>query len=352
MIRIHSTAVLIASVLCMLWGHGVTYAQQSASEECKPWHCGVSEEDKANAQKSNASGVEAFEAGLLTKAEDDIRAALRLWPDNPGFHFNLMRLLTKLRRYREAYDHVEAALRYGPDGLSASHYQAAMFERDSLLGHLVRLEVVCHEPSAIVTRNKQVVIQGLHRTSDELIDKEEVVLVANKPGFLSPQKAISLYPGKHYRAECHMLEEEKKLVKERYWPHWQRRFLIAAGAGAGLALLGGFLHQRATVDNQAFHNLYALECPAGAGCFRHEYSSELASLERRSIWYRRIGYSATVVGGVALTTGAAFLLLNRPREIVNPQLDQLNGWTISKGVDIRATVTPTGASAAAVVRFD
>ena len=308
-----------------------TATQESTTalpDQCQetPWYCGVAKDQQQRALALYSEGNQFFDDSLFVGAVKKYRAALEHW-DHPSIHYNLMLALVALERPIEAYESSLATLRHGPKALRPEEYQRARDYRKLLRGRIAILEVTCDEPDAVVSLDgkplfrapgtvQRYVLPGLHE------------LVAKKPGYVTAHRTLLLASDEPLRVQVRMLPQEQAMLTTRRWKRWQPWAVV--GAGLGVGLLGSTLQWRGDINNNAFGELFEMECSAPNGCFEPEYTARLQELQTRSTWYRRLGHGMSAAAAATAITGLVLVYLNRPHETENPARRDL----------IRVSVTP------------
>ena len=289
----------------------------------QPWYCGVSEAQQTQARGLFEEANKLFDDTLMIQAVAAYREALGHW-DHPAVQYNLMLALSAIDRPIEAYEASLAALRYGEAPLRPSEYHRAQDYRKILRGRVAELEVVCDEPGAIVTLDGQELFRGAGRVRRRVLPGQHEV-TARKRGYLITHQAFVMEAAQPLTIELRMLPRDEAVLSTQRWQTWKPWAM--AGAGAGLALLGGAFQWRASVTNRAFARQVAESC-APYGCVA--FDEALSDPVRRYLQLQRTARGAYATGAVAAVAGLALAYLNRPTYVDNPARRSL----------VRVTTTP------------
>src|SRR6185312_506210 len=90
----------------------IAVAPSVARADDQPWAVGVSDAQKAQAQKILEEGNQLFLKKDYAQALDKYKAAVAVW-DHPAIRFNIVRCLIQLDRPVDASDNLALALKYG-----------------------------------------------------------------------------------------------------------------------------------------------------------------------------------------------------------------------------------------------
>src|SRR6476659_107119 len=80
--------------------------------DVRPWAQGVSQPEQQAALKLFHDGNVSLNDGLFAKAADNYREALKHW-DHPAIHYNLALALMNLDQTIDAYDNMQASVKFG-----------------------------------------------------------------------------------------------------------------------------------------------------------------------------------------------------------------------------------------------
>lgn len=285
-------------------------AGTDAACQQRPWHCGVSRDNKKLALSLYQEGNTLFDDSLFKAAADKYRVALAHWR-HPSIYYNLMLTLVALDRPIDAYQYSLGALQYGVLPLGIAQHRRALDYHKLLRGRVAVLEVTSKEPGAEVFLNGKLLFQG-PGTVRRLVEPGQHELVAKKPHYLLLHGTLTLVPDKPLHARLTMLPEDQSTIAVRRWEHGQP--WAVAGIGLAVGLVGG-----------------AIEWSA----IERDHSNR-----GNSVGQHRLGRGLAIAGAATAVTGLVLALHNRPRRVVNP----------ARHNQIRLSVAPDiGLSAASVL---
>jgi tetratricopeptide (TPR) repeat protein len=113
----------------------------------RPWAAGVSAEAQQQALAAYNEANQLFEDGAYSKALEKYQAALAIW-DHPKIHYNTAVCLMNLDRTVEAYEQLEAALKYGPAPFDPAMFKQAQLYEKLLSGKVAELELELKQDGA------------------------------------------------------------------------------------------------------------------------------------------------------------------------------------------------------------
>ena len=118
-----------------------------AHAEEQPWAVGVTDAQKAEAQKILEEGNALFLKKDYPQALEKYKAAVAKW-DHPAIRFNMVRCLIQLDRPVEASDSLALALKYGAAPLEEAVYTEALSYQKLLANQIGDLDIACVPPGA------------------------------------------------------------------------------------------------------------------------------------------------------------------------------------------------------------
>ena len=296
-------AILAALLLVSAVAHGDTL-----TEGDRPWQRGVSSEHRAAAEREFLAGNRLFERSEYAAAAARYRQAIATWA-HPSIQFNLAVCLFYLDRPVEAYDTLQASLRFGRDGLR-DHFDEANNYLRLLRDRISTLEVELPAGARVPLDGEPLVaIDG--KVVRRRLSPGRHALVARKPRFETWSKDLVLPPGEVTREVIVLRAPRTKTV--RRWsavmPWWVAGAgMVAAGAGAAALMVGN-------ADQRAVTAAVAQRCPPPAGC-PDGLPKGLSSEEARARLTQRLGVSLMATGAAVVVTGVVLLVLNQPRQVL------------------------------------
>ena len=279
----------------------------------KPWAAGVAPAEQEAALALYRAGNAEFEESHYPQALAKYREAIKHW-DHPAIRFNMAVSLVNLDQPLEAYEDLEAAMKFGDAPLGADGYAQAVTYKKLLDGQLTHLRVTCDVPDADVTLDGKSLLHGTGEATRLLMPGEHQV-VASKPGFVTETSTLVLVPGKELVHPVKLVKLEPRTHYERRWD--SSRPWIVLGAGAGLALVGGVFELQSRNEYQTYEQLLGAQCGRGCG------PNAVAPLDPTTAAHKStahteniVGVSLLAVGGAVAITGLIGVYLNQPHAVV------------------------------------
>lgn len=321
-------------------GHAEDPAGNAAD---RPWARGVSPEDQEIALARFAEGNILLKDSLFAQAADTYREALAHW-SHPRIHYNLALALLSLDQPIAVYENLQAAMRYGADGLDPDKHNQARGYLALIGQQLARIEVRCDEPGAEVTLDGKLLFTG-PGSQKTLVRIGEHRLIASKRGYLTASRPISLLPGQELRVGLELMALDRVTESRRHWSAWKPWTVV--GGGTALALAGGYLHWQSSQGFLAYDEGVADECDDGCP---DGVSEDLRARHDRAMLQQRLAIASYAAGGVALATGMVLAYVNRAR-VVHVDLSDNGGSVASAATAVTPMVSPDGIGASATFRF-
>lgn len=293
-------------------GGAATRAEGALTGGEKPWQRGVTAEARAAAEREFLAGNALFERSEYAAAAARYRVALGSWA-HPAIQFNLAVCLIHLDRPVEAYDTVQAALRFGREALPERFDEAHTYER-LLRDRIATLEVTlpAEMVGAVVTLDGEPLVgAGGERVTRRLAPGRHA-LVARKERFETWSKDLVLPPGEVTREVIALRAPRTRTV--RRWPAARPWWVM--GAGGATAALGAASLLLGNANLRAVTAEVTQQCPPPDGC-RDGLPSGLAGERDRAVLQQRVGATLLVGGAAVVATGVVLLVLNQPREVLD-----------------------------------
>jgi hypothetical protein len=305
-------AAFACTVLCALAAPGSALAD--GKDKPTPWSTGVSATKQKAALKIFQVGNKYFEASKYTDAAAEYEKALKLW-DHPNIRFNLVICLIHMRQPLVAWDHLQAAMRFGEAPLGKRLYADAQTYVALLDESLADLTVEATQPDVVVMLDGEQLLIGPKSITLRVLAGTHQ-LVATKDGFTTDSRALNLPAGEPSTVAIELVPERTKVVEERVnyerrWRWWVPWTVAGAGIAVGLGGLGVYLSARA--DMKKYDRLLAEDCPVG--CTDDQISPGLQSLERSASRRGKIAIGMWIGGGAVALTAGVMAILNRPRKM-------------------------------------
>jgi tetratricopeptide (TPR) repeat protein len=302
----------------------LAYGDDSLRSGDGAWQRGISAEQRSAADREFQAGNALFVRSEYAGAATHYRRALRSW-DHPSIQFNLAVCLIYLDRPVEAYDAIEAALRFGRDALD--HFDEANNYLKLLRDRIATLEVE-FPAGATVTLDGAPLGAG-PRVVRRLAPGRHS-LVARKPRFETWSKDLVLVPGETSKQVIAMRLPRTRSVRRwaRALPWW------VIGIGGTAAALGAATLLVGNADVRAVTSEVTTACPPPQGC-PSGLPRDLAADRDRAVLTQRAGGSVIALGAATVATGVVLLFLNQPRQVLDQSglalrvtdTDVALGWT-------------------------
>lgn len=280
----------------------------TARADEKPWAVGVTQTQQDEALAKFQEGNASFVKDEWRRALDLYLEALRSW-DHPNIRYNAAICLIKLDRMVEAYEHMQAAMRFGDAPLGKDLYEQGKTYLQVLESSTSYVEIICKQPDGV-----QVTLDGerLDRCPDtKLVAPGKHQIVSEKPGYKTERREIHAPAGgKETVVIVMQVEGSRKLT--RRWARWKPWAVVAGGAAIGLAGVPLWFATRGKFDDYDEHVAAYCGMTAAGGCAPGEidmFDDELSSARK----WRAITYTALAVGATGVAVGVALVLANQPR---------------------------------------
>lgn len=284
------------------------FATVALAEQPRPWANGVTQANQDSALALYREGNSFFEQSNHAQALAKYREALARW-DHPAIRFNTAVALINLDQPLEAFEHLEAALRFGEAPFGSETYKQALLYRKLLSGQVAELEVTCDEPGAELTLDGEVLFTAPGKALRRLRPGAHQ-LVSKKAGFETLASAVQLAAGET-RHEVVTLQRtvvaEVKLV--RRFPLWLPWTVM--GAGAVVALVGVPVMASAESSYERYDQDLSRVCPSG--CPLASLPGSVLDLKQSAAAQNGAAIGLFSVGGAAVVTGVVLAVLNQPR---------------------------------------
>lgn len=287
-------------VVAILLAVGTAHAQAT------PWSNGVSPARQAIALAKYKDGNELFVKDEWRAALDVYLEALKSW-DHPSIRYNAAICLMKLDRMVEAYEHMQAALRYGPEPIGAAHHREGETYLQVLKSAVSHLEVVCRDPSGVAVTLDGKPLAGCPATLVVTPGKHQIV--SEKSGYRTERREVTAPPGgKETVVIVMQLEGTRRL--ERRWARWIPWTVVGAGVAFSVAAIPLFITARDGFDQ--YETDVANTCTGG--CAPND--PRLAALDddlSRAKTYHALTVTSIAVGATGIGVGIALIVMNQPR---------------------------------------
>lgn len=285
----------------------------------QPWAQGVTDAQKADAQKKLEAGNALFLSKKYKEALEQYQAAIKVW-DHPAIRFNVVRCLIQLERPVEASDNLQQALKYGKEPLEESVYNEALNYQKLLATQIGELEVSCSEAGAQVTLDGKKLMSCPGKEKRRVAPGQHGV-VATKQDFLTKQMTVFVTGGKTESVEVKLMPLEKAAKVVHRWATWMPWLVF--GGGLAVTGIGGFIEWTAQDKMDDFDRTVTREC-GGTGCDLNadtDLARDLRAIKASSESLDRIGISVICVGVVGAAVGGVMLFMNRGQTVYDNSVE-------------------------------
>jgi tetratricopeptide (TPR) repeat protein len=312
-------------------GSGAGSAANSTSEKAgtneslqnggdtRPWAAGVSQAEQKQALQLFHDGNVQLNDGLFAKAAEKYREALKHW-DHPAIHYNLALALLNLSQPIDAYENMQAALKYGEPPLqSKDKFDNAKQYVLLLEKQIAEVSVSCDKPGAKVTVDGKEAFVAPGKFSEK-VEVGKHTFVAEKQGYTTHINAPYIGPGEKFRIELKLYTADELTRYHRKWDATWMPWAVM-GAGAAIAIGGGVFELSASSSYSDYDKQVAACNMNNQGC---QSTKALTDLKSSGDTKKTIGFVGYGIGAATIVVGAALAYINRPEayEIRAEDLDK------------------------------
>lgn len=283
------TVVLVVAVLGALCGSGRGEGTPA------PWSVGVSDAQKAQANRLLARGNALFLEKKFAEALAEYRDAVAAW-DHPAIRFNIVRCLIQLDRPVEAAENLRTSLRYGAAPLEDAVYTEAVAYEKLLRKQVADLSISCKQAGVTVSLDGKP-LTTCPGVATQRVSPGKHQLLGTADGLLPRAQELVLVGGESQAIEVTLLPIPKSTSGLR--PRSLGKAALIGGGG--LVVVAGGL---AIWAWRSYHAPFPDHCTASPSGGRPLCDTTGADDVDRA---RLVGNVATVIGGVglaAVVTGA------------------------------------------------
>jgi hypothetical protein len=304
--------------------------------DTRPWAAGVSQANQQQALQLFHDGNLNLNDGLFAKAAEKYREALKHW-DHPAIHYNLALAQMNLDQPIDAYNNMQASLKFGEPPLqSKDKFDHAREYMLLLEKEIATVQVSCDKPGAKVTVDGRLAFVAPGKFETQVLVGKHT-FVAEKQGYTTHINAPYIGPGEKFRIELKLYTAEELTRYKRKWDATWMPWVVV-GAGVAIAGAGGLLEMSASSSYSDYDKQVAACNMNNQGCTP---TAALTDLRSSGDTKKSFGYVAYGVGAAAIIAGATLLYINRPEayEIRAEDVDK-------ERVSVSPVVTPGYAGAA------
>jgi tetratricopeptide (TPR) repeat protein len=278
----------------------------TTSADDKPWAVGVSQAQQDQALAKFKEGNESFIKDEWRKALDLYLEALKSW-DHPNIRYNAAICLIKLDRMVEAYEHMQAAMRFGDAPLGKDLHKQGETYLQVLKSSTAYVEIICKQPAGV-----QVTLDGqrLDKCPDtRLVAPGRHQIVSEKPGYRTERKEITAPAGGKETVVIVMQVEGTRRLTRR-WGRWLPWTVVGLGTALSAAAVPLFITTRNKFDQ--YETDLANTC--STGCSPNDARIQALDGDLSSAkTYRAMTISSIALGATGIGVGIALIVMNQPR---------------------------------------
>jgi hypothetical protein len=292
---------------------GVLAAPAPARAETPAWSVGVTDAQKATAQKALDAGNALFLDKKYAEALEQYKAAVTAW-DHPAIRFNIVRCLIQLDRPVDASDNLKLALKYGAAPLEEAVYSEALAYDKLLSNQIGELAVSCTQSDVKLTLDGQPLDTTCPGQASRRVSPGPHQLVGTKHGFLTHTVEVVVIGGKAQTVPVKLDPMAKAARIEHRWAAWMP--WVVFGGGFAVAGIGGLLDLSAASDMSSYDRQVTDKC-AFVACVPGDgmLDQSVFDLRSRAELKSAFAVSIMIAGGATIATGAVMLYMNRGRTV-------------------------------------
>ena len=274
-------------------------------EPDKPWAVGVSDDQQKQALALYKEGNAFFGQNDYKDAVAKYDQALAIW-DHPAIRYNRGVCLINLDRPVEAYEDLQAALRYGDKPLDPATYQQGISFQKLLAARVAEVDVSATSAGAKVTLDGQPLEVGAGVAKKHVVSGDHQI-VAEQPGYQTETRPVHVNGGDTVTVviELHPLAARREL-RRRFarWIPW-----TVMGTGGAIALAGIPLYLASRSSWNTYDARVNAECTMGCVTL----PADVASARSTARLENGLEIGAFALGGALVATGVALVVLDQPR---------------------------------------
>lgn len=299
---------------------GVLASAVPAQAQTPAWSVGVTDAQKAKAQKFLEAGNALFLDKKYAEALEQYKAAVGEW-DHPAIRFNIVRCLIQLDRAVDASDNLKLALKFGAAPLEEAVYTEALAYEKLLANQIADLTVECSQAGVKLTLDGQPLATCPAKETRRVAPGQHQI-VGTHNGLLTRTLEVVAIGGKEQSVSIKLDPLAKAARVEHRWAQW-----VPWGVFIGGFAVGGFgvlFNVWSSNDMEAYDTAVGRECPTLACDV--ETKPELAAykdLDDSSRTKNIVGVSLMITGGAAIAAGGLMLYLNRGRTVYPTSVEKV-----------------------------
>jgi tetratricopeptide (TPR) repeat protein len=295
----------------VIFALALAFAPSRASAQ--PWAQGVTDAQKATAQKRLEEGNALFLSKKYKEALEKYQEAIAQW-DHPAIRFNVVRCLIQLERPVEASDNLQLALKYGKEPLEENVYNEALNYQKLLEKQIAEIEIKCSQDGAKLTFDGQQLMSCPGKEKRRVAPGQHGI-VATKDGYLTKQLQVVVVGGKTQAFDVTLIPLDQAAKVVHRWPAWIPWLVF--GSGLAVAGIGGLIEYNAQDKMDTYDRTIARDC-AVKGCDLNDgsdLSDELNQLHRQAVFRDKLAIGVISVGAAVTIGGGVMLWMNRGQTV-------------------------------------
>jgi tetratricopeptide (TPR) repeat protein len=297
----------------------IAFVPVAAHADDQPWAVGVTDAQKAGAQKLLEEGNALFLKKDYAQALEKYKAAVGSW-DHPAIRFNMVRCLIQLDRPVEASDSLALALKYGAAPLEEAVYTEALSYQKLLASQIGDLDIKCDQPGVKVTLDGQHLLDCPGK-EHRRVSPGQHQLVGTKDGFLTKTTEVVVIGAKTQDASVALIPLGKAAKIVHRYPTWIPWTVF--GGGLVVAGFGALIQYDASSTMAAYDRSVSTNC-GGAGCAKGD--TRIDDNQRQSaLTENKIAISVMTVGAATAVVGGVLLYMNRGRTVYEENVVEKTG---------------------------
>ena len=296
----------------MQWWH---LSQRAGSTPDQPWAVGVTEQQKAQAQKLLEAGNALFLEKKYSEALEKYKGAVAVW-DHPAIRFNMVRCLIQLDRPVDASDNLALALKYGAAPLEEAVYNEALSYQKLLANQIGDLDVHCEQAGVKITLDGQQLINCPGK-EHRRVSPGQHQLVGTKDGFLTKTTEVVVLGAKQQDAKVDLVPLTKAAKIVHKWKPWVPWTVF--GGGLAVVGIGGLVQYIASGNMDLYDRGISRDC-AGTGCAPNTVDT---TSKNRALTENKIAISVMTVGIATAVVGGVMLYMNRGQTVYEGGIERI-----------------------------
>ncbi len=288
----------------------------------QPWAVGVSDTQKAQAQKLLEQGNALFLEKKYAEALEKFKGAVAVW-DHPAIRFNMVRCLIQLDRPVDASDNLALALKYGAAPMEEAVYNEALSYQKLLANQIGDLDVHCEQAGVRITLDGQPLINCPGKEHRRVAPGQHQI-VGTKDGFLTKTTEVVVLGAKEQNANVALVPLTKAAKIVHRWPAWIPWTVF----GGGLAVVGaGGLVQLLASNNMNLYDRGISRDCVNVGCAPNSPQID-GSLKDRAELENKIAIGVMSLGAAVAVVGGAMLYMNRGQTVYEGGIEKIGPATV------------------------